>query len=79
MYLQLSLDKVKKTLIALGFEKTTSKRFIRYQRSNKGVELNKYFSLVELNPYAIVNKDYTPNDLQDLRKELEEAFKGALV
>lgn len=79
MFLALSTSKVIERLKELGFERTTSKRFRRFERKNKGVEVLEYHNLTEISLYARVNENYTPHDLDDLRSELKEAFKDFVV
>lgn len=79
MFLALSTSKVIERLKELGFKRTTSKRFRRFERKNKGVEILEYHNLTELDLYARVDENYTNTDLDDLRSELKEAFKGFVV
>lgn len=76
MFIRLSVQQVKDKLTNLGFKRTKSKQFIRYEKGNKGVELLTYHNLTELDCYLIVNNDYNENNMNELKRELEEAFKG---
>lgn len=79
MFLSIDIERVKEMLNALGFKRTTSRRFRRYERGNKGVELLEYYNLTELELYARVDNTYKESDLDDLRSELKEVFKDFMV
>ena len=91
LYVDLPLSKIKEKLVAYGMTKTSSKRFIRYEkRFNKdshiiaGVEISKYHNIYELMCYwySDIAKENYDNDTMILKlvnNDLAKLFSDNLI
>ena len=91
LYVDLSLSKIKEKLVAYGLTKTSSKRFIRYEKQfNKdstifvGVEITKYHNIYELMCYWYVNATKKLNNegglvLKIVNDDLAKLFSDNLI